>query len=145
MIDSIDAGASISVQVLHTFDTDTGFELLKAFSSGVVGRSSKIINDFHNQLKIVVTVTGGNATFKLGFTVFDLGTTAIMDIDLTGDIVPTTQQNALVKVPFDRINMTYDPVTQDMTQAVYYFEGLPVATLDLTYDEFSNLTEIEAS
>jgi hypothetical protein len=72
-IESIDGGASVEVLIEDAFDTNAGFEEVATFSRNTAGRTDQVISDYHSQLKITATVTGGNATFHIGITVFELG------------------------------------------------------------------------
>lgn len=51
-------------------------------------------------------------------------------------------QNSIINQPFDDIQMTYDPVTQDMTNVKYKLSGTIVREWNLSYDAFGNVTEI---
>ena len=50
--------------------------------------------------------------------------------------------NKFFKKPFDDIQLTYDPVTQEIVQAESYYQSALVETLEFTYDEYLNLIRV---
>lgn len=72
-VKSIDLGTTISVDVLNNFslDTDIGWDNVLNITANGNGHFKKVLTDFNLFFQLKVTVTGGNAEFVLGASVFD--------------------------------------------------------------------------
>lgn len=87
---SIDSGASIAATVENTFSLDDPYDVLETINTTTTGRFKRVFSDFHNQFKINVNVTGGNATFKVGVSVFDNAlSTKIENAEISVDLTHT--------------------------------------------------------
>lgn len=87
LVTSIDLGATLTLTANNTFDSDEADDPILVFTATTAGRIKKVLSDFHNQFDFSYTVTGGNATFKVGISLYDNAMTtridnAIVQVDL---------------------------------------------------------------
>lgn len=71
LVTSIDSGASIAAEIQNNFNVSDPYETLDTINVTASGRYKRIFSDFHNQFNIAVTVSGGNASFKIAVSLFD--------------------------------------------------------------------------
>lgn len=89
---SADLGTTVSLEVQNTFDVDLGYTTLDAIELNAAGQAKKIFSDFNNLFNLKVTVSGGNASYRVAVALFD-------------NAITTTIQNAQVDVD---LNHTVD-------------------------------------
>lgn len=87
LVTDIDPATTVNVFVDNNFDTDELDDTILTLSANSVMRVKRVLTDFHNQFNFRYTVTGGNATFKVGVSIFDNAMTtridnAIVEVDL---------------------------------------------------------------
>lgn len=87
LVTDIDPATTVNVFVDNNFDTDELDDTILTLSANSVSRVKRVLTDFHNQFSFRYTVTGGNATFKVGVSLFDNAMTtridnAIVEVDL---------------------------------------------------------------
>ena len=76
---SADVGATVTLNVDNTFDTDIPYETLETVQLTAAGVVKRVFSDFHNLFKLRVTVAGGNATYKVAVALFDNANTTKID------------------------------------------------------------------
>lgn len=93
VVTAIDPATTVTVHLDNTFTTDLGYDTIDTFGTSAVGRVKRIVSDFHNIFRFRVVITGGNATFALGASIFDNAMTtrienAMIDVDLSHTVDP---------------------------------------------------------
>lgn len=68
---AIDPGTTITLDIDNSFTPDDGYLTLDSINASATGWYKKVVTDFHSVFQIVTTVTGGNATYKIGISVID--------------------------------------------------------------------------
>ncbi len=80
----IDPDTSVVFEVQNHYSKGGEFETLDTFTISDASRLKKVFSDFNMQFNVVVTVTGGNATYKVAAVVFDNASdVSIGDVTLT--------------------------------------------------------------
>lgn len=88
LVTALDGGASVTLAIKNTFESDNGYETIDTIVATGVGRTKKIYSDFHNLFQFAVTVTGGNASYKVGIAMAD-------------NAMTTRIENAVIEVELD--------------------------------------------
>lgn len=105
-----DPGAVVSLNIQNNFMLDAPFETIGTMSVAGTGREKKIFSDFHNFFKFVVTVTGGNAEYRVAVSMADNGiTTRIENAQISVDVTSTEDSVAVG----DRNGMNFLKVNAD--------------------------------
>lgn len=87
IVTSIDPATIVDIFADNNFTDDEPYTTAEQLTLNGVGRTSKVISDFHNLFNFRAVVTGGNASFKVGISLFDNAMTtridnAVIDVDL---------------------------------------------------------------
>ena len=87
LVTAIDSGATVNLFIDNNFDTDEADDTILTMSATSVARVKRVLSDFHNQFTFRTVVSGGNASFKIGVSLFDNAMTtridnAIVEVDL---------------------------------------------------------------
>lgn len=86
-VDSIDVGAVLTLAVTNNFEQASTYDTLDTISATSAGRIKRVYSDFNNFFILAYTVTGGNATFRVGITIADNAqTNTIASAEVTVDI-----------------------------------------------------------
>lgn len=80
-IDSIDSGADVEVEILNSFSADD-LEVFDTISGGAVGSFRKVLADFESVFRLRVTVSNGNASFKVATRLYDNASSANLSLNL---------------------------------------------------------------
>lgn len=97
VVSAIDPATSVTISFQDTIDGDTYTELT-TLARSTVGRTNLPVADYHSDLKLVVTVAGGNATFKLGMTTMELGNVEVTLGDVSIDVSSVATEATLIQV-----------------------------------------------
>jgi hypothetical protein len=121
LITAIDPGASIQLTLGNTFSADDGYEIINTISGSSVGRFKAVLSDFHNMFRVTATVIGGNATYKVGISLFDNAVTTRIEnaeinvaLDANDDSVKIGDGTNYLKINSDgAINVSSIPVADE--------------------------------
>lgn len=127
IINSIDPGASIQLTLGNTISIEDGYETIQTINGSAVGRFKAVLSDFHNQFLIRATVIGGNATFKVGISLFDNAVTTRIEnaeinvaLDASDDSVKIGDGTNYLKINADgAINVSSTPVADERLVNTY--------------------------
>lgn len=68
---AIDPGATVNVKIKNTFSVDVPYIEAETMTLNGIGHNSKILTDVHSIFDIEATVTGGQASFFIGVSIYD--------------------------------------------------------------------------
>lgn len=126
-----DITGTLNLNIQHSIDPDANFQDLWDQDYSAVQSISIPLTDFHRFFKVIITITGGNATYVFGGTGSD-------NSGLSGSA-------GLVPFEFNDIEITSVNGNGDPTEVVYRNGDTTVATLDITYDLNDNVQRVTRS